>query len=134
MGRLVSAVCCSAWCARCWWGWCCAPVRLRRGERVFVLWAGLKGAVPILLGTYHRPRGGRRSPTRLYAIIFVVVLFSVVVQGGLVPALARALAVPMRVVDPEPWAMGMRFRDEPEGLHRYVVEAGSPAAGTAWAT
>jgi potassium/hydrogen antiporter len=24
----------------------------------------------------------------------------------------------------------MRFRDRPEGLQRYVVEAGSPAAGT----
>jgi cell volume regulation protein A len=36
----------------------------------------------------------------------------------------------MRVVEPEPWAMGMRFRDQPEGLHRYVVEPGSPAEGT----
>jgi cell volume regulation protein A len=25
--------------------------------------------------------------------------------------------------------MGMRFRDQPEGLHRYVVERGSPADG-----
>jgi cell volume regulation protein A len=25
----------------------------------------------------------------------------------------------------------MRFRDQPEGLHRYVVEAGSAAAGVA---
>jgi cell volume regulation protein A len=37
----------------------------------------------------------------------------------------------MRVVEPEPWAMGMRFRDEPDGLHRLVVAAGSAADGTA---
>jgi cell volume regulation protein A len=55
----------------------------------------------------------------------------VVVQGGLIPLFGRLLRVPMRVVEPEPWALGMRFRDEPEGLHRYVVARGSAADGTA---
>ena len=50
---------------------------------------------------------------------------------GLTPALARRFGVPMRVVEPEPWALGMRFRNEPHGLHRHVVAAGSPADGTA---
>jgi potassium/hydrogen antiporter len=105
------------------------PVRLRRGERLFVLWSGLKGVVPILLGTYIVAEGVQDAD-RMYAVIFVVVLVSVVVQGGLVPTFARTLRVPMRVVEPEPWAVGMRFRDQPEGLHRYVVERGSPAEGT----
>jgi cell volume regulation protein A len=107
-----------------------APVRLRRGERLFVLWSGLKGAVPILLGTYLLT-DQVAGADRLYAVIYVVVLVSVVVQGGLVPTLAHAWRVPMRVVEPEPWALGMRFRDEPEGLHRYVVGRGSPADGAA---
>jgi cell volume regulation protein A len=104
------------------------PIRLRRGERAFVLWSGLKGAVPILLGTYVLAEGGHRAD-ETYAVIFVVVLASVVVQGGLVPTLARLWRVPMRLVEPEPWALGMRFRDEPEGLHRFVVGAGSTADG-----
>jgi cell volume regulation protein A len=104
------------------------PVRLRRGERAFVLWSGLKGVVPILLGTYVVAEG-TEDADRLYAVIFVVVLVSVALQGGLVPTLARVWRVPMRVVEPEPWAMGMRFRDQPEGLHRYVVERGSLADG-----
>jgi potassium/hydrogen antiporter len=106
-----------------------APVRLRLGERAFVLWSGLKGVVPILLGTYIVVEG-TADADRLYAVIFVVVLLSVVVQGSLVPTLARAWHVPMRVVEPEPWTMGMRFRDRPEGLHRYVVQRGSQADGT----
>jgi cell volume regulation protein A len=105
-----------------------APIRLRSGERAFVLWSGLKGVVPLLLGTYIVAEGVPDA-SRLYSVIFVVVLISVTVQGGLVPTLARVWKVPLRTVEPEPWAMGMRFRDRPEGLHRYVVEAGSAAAG-----
>jgi potassium/hydrogen antiporter len=104
------------------------PVRLTRGERVFVLWSGLKGAVPILLGTYILTAGGTDA-RRLYDIVVVVVAFSVIVQGGLVPTVARRAGLPMRVLEPEPWALGMRFRDEPDALHRYQVTDGSPADG-----
>ncbi len=61
-----------------------APIGLTRGERVFVLWSGLKGAVPILLGVFIVSAGAQHS-AQMYAVIFVVVLFSVIVQGGLVP-------------------------------------------------
>jgi len=105
------------------------PVRLGRGERLFVLWAGLKGAVPILLGTYILT-SGQADPVRAYGIVFVVVLFSVVVQGGLVPLVATRLRLPVRIVEQEPWALGMRFRDEPHGLRRYTVTAGAPADGS----
>jgi cell volume regulation protein A len=107
-----------------------APVKLRRGERIFVLWSGLKGAVPILLGTFAFT-AGVSGAERIYEIIFVVVAFSVVVQGSLVPLVARWCGVPMRVVEPEPWALGMRFRERPTGLHHFRVAADSPADGTA---
>jgi cell volume regulation protein A len=105
------------------------PVRLRRPERIFVLWTGLKGAVPILMGTFI-VQAGVPEAHRVYEIIFVVVAFSVIVQGGMVPALAHRLGVPLRVVEPEPWSLGVRFQEEPEGLHRYQVAAGSAADGT----
>jgi potassium/hydrogen antiporter len=66
---------------------------------------------------------------RLYEIVVVVVAFSVIVQGGLVPAVAHRAGVPMRVIEPEPWALGMRFREQPTGPHRYQVGPGSPADG-----
>jgi cell volume regulation protein A len=104
--------------------------RMRWGERVFVLWSGLKGAVPILLGTYVLTSG--RAQSRLvYEIIFVVVAFSVTVQGGLVPAVAARCRVPMREVEPRPYMLGLRLRDEPEGVYRFVVSSGSSADGTA---
>ena len=64
-------------------------------------------------------------------MIFVIVGFSVTVQGGLVPALAHRLGIPLRTVEPEPWSLGVRFSQEPEGLHRYHVAAGAPADGSA---
>jgi cell volume regulation protein A len=106
------------------------PVRLRPGERLFVMWSGLKGAVPILLGTYIlTTTSDVPGAARMYDIVVVVVAFSVIVQGGLVPYIARRTGVPMRTVEPEPWALGMRFRHEPAGMHRYLVATGAPADG-----
>lgn len=105
-------------------------LRLRRGEKAFVMLSGLKGAVPIVLGTFVLTSDASDA-TRIYGIVFVVVLVSVVVQGGMVPTLAHRLGVPLKVVEPAPWALGMRFRDEPEGLRRYFVAVGAPADGCA---
>ena len=69
--------------------------RLTWGERGFVVWCGLKGAVPILLASLAVV-GGTDYAAEIYGIVFVVVLFSVVVQGTLVPAVAARLGVPMR--------------------------------------
>ena len=33
----------------------------------------------------------------------------------------------MHLVDPEPWALGVRLRDEPENVHQLTVASGSPA-------
>jgi cell volume regulation protein A len=75
------------------------PVDLRRGERLFVLLSGLKGAVPILLGTYVLVEHAHRA-TEIYDIVFVVVLISVLVQGGLVPTMIRVFRIPTRQVGP----------------------------------
>ncbi|MDQ6649262.1 MAG: cation:proton antiporter [Actinomycetota bacterium] len=105
---------------------------LARHERAFVLLAGLKGAVPILLGTLLL-EADVADAKRYYSIIVVVVAVSVVFQAGAVPALARALRVPMRTVEPEPWALGVRLRDDPGGVHRVSVGRRSIADGNSLA-
>ncbi|TDS80741.1 cell volume regulation protein A [Amnibacterium kyonggiense] len=104
------------------------PIRLARGERAFVLFAGLKGAVPILLGILIRD-ADVPGAERIAAIIFVVVIVSVVVQGGLVPWVAALSRVPMRDVEQQPYAAGLRFSEEPADLQRFVVRPGSAAEG-----
>ena len=73
------------------------PARLRAGERLFVMWGGLKGAVPIFLAALAL-LGEFDGAQRLYGIVFVVVLFSVVVQGSTIPLAASLCRVPMRLI------------------------------------
>jgi potassium/hydrogen antiporter len=75
-----------------------APVRLQGGEKIFVIWGGLKGAVPILLGALA-VLAAVDDAGRIYGIIFVVVLFSVLVQGASIPWAAKRLGVTFRRVD-----------------------------------
>jgi cell volume regulation protein A len=71
------------------------PTRLSRGERVFVMWSGLKGAVPILLASFA-VLANVEDARRIYGIVFVVVAFSVALQGASIPFAAARLGVPMR--------------------------------------
>ena len=75
------------------------PVRLDWGERGFVVWSGLKGAVPILLASLAVVNG-TDDAAEIYGIVFVVVLCSVVVQGSLVPSVAARLGVEMVPAQP----------------------------------
>ena len=109
-------------------GLCLIPARLRRNERVFVLFAGLKGAVPILLGEFLRV-SGVPGAERLYGIVVVVVVFSVVVQGSLTGSVATWLKLPVHQIEPQPWALGVRLRDEPSGAAEFTVASDSPAEG-----
>jgi cell volume regulation protein A len=72
-----------------------APMRLRLGEKLFIAWGGLKGAVPILLAAFVI-LAEVDDARRIYELVFVVVLFSVVVQGSTIPFVAKRFRVPMR--------------------------------------
>ena len=72
-----------------------APARLRPGERLFVSWGGLKGAVPILLAAFALAQHVRDGQ-RIYDTVFVIVLASVIVQGSTISLAARRFGVEMR--------------------------------------
>ena len=68
-----------------------------RGERLFVMFGGLKGAVPILLAALAVIAHVDHE-SYLYGVVYVVVLFSVAVQGTAMPTLATKLGIPFRIV------------------------------------
>jgi len=116
------------------------PARLSWGERVFIAWGGLKGAVPILLGALAI-LAEVDDALKLYGIVFIVVVFSVVVQGASVPYVARRLRIPFRRVDhdlaeviefvvrDDAYANGHRLSELPLGERAWVgvlIRDGTP--------
>jgi cell volume regulation protein A len=119
-------------------------------ERLFASWAGLRGAVPIVLATYPAA-AGLAIGDRVFNLVFFAVILSILVQGSSLPLVAKwlRLSVPARpqplfnlelitmahsdydlvVVDlPDPQgAEGPRIRDLklPEGAVITLISRGS---------
>jgi cell volume regulation protein A len=68
------------------------PQGLRTRERVFVAWAGLRGAVPIVLATFVLSAGIPESET-IFNTVFFVVIVSALIQGLTLEPLARRLGL-----------------------------------------
>ncbi len=79
---------------------CLLRSRFSFAERSLAAWAGLRGAVPIVLATFPFLAGLPNS-SRLFNIVFFVVITSVLLQGRTLMPLARRLRVD-RPLDTKP--------------------------------
>jgi len=88
-------------------------------ERLVLGWAGLRGAVPVVLATFPVTAGVSRGDA-LFSIVFIVVLLTTVVQGSTLEPLARRL----HVTTPEPARRrAQRDRRVPAEIVEYAVSA-----------
>lgn len=69
-----------------------APFRLPAREKVLMSWAGLRGAVPIILATIPMVSGVEGS-TRIFNIVFVLVIVYTLIQGPTLPWVAAKLKI-----------------------------------------
>jgi len=67
-----------------------AATRMSRGDRAVLGWAGLRGAVPVVLATFPVLEGIEGS-LELFNIVFFAVVLSTLLQGGTIEPLARRL-------------------------------------------
>ncbi|MFZ5828023.1 MAG: potassium/proton antiporter [Bacillota bacterium] len=70
-------------------------------ERALLAWAGLRGAVPIILATYPLLAGVEGSGL-IFNVVFFVVLTSAAIQGSLVSPVANWLGLVQGTVPPRP--------------------------------
>ncbi|MGH7231823.1 MAG: potassium/proton antiporter [Nitrospiraceae bacterium] len=61
-------------------------------EKSLVAWVGLRGAVPVILGTFPLLAGIAKADT-IFHVVFFIVLTSVLLQGPFIPLVARWLKV-----------------------------------------
>jgi len=97
------------------------PLRLPWRQQAFLSWAGLRGAVPIVLATI--PMNARvPGATRLFDIVFIVVVINTLLQGPTLPWTARRLKLtaPAEPLDVDVEAAPL------EALHADLLQAQIP--------
>ena len=93
---------------------CLAPFAYTRRDILFVGWAGLRGAVPIVLATYP-VLAGAPGARRIFDLVFFIVLVSALLQGGTVRQLTRLL--------------GLESTDSPPPAAVLEIESAQPLRG-----
>lgn len=72
-------------------------MKLPRKDKTFIAWAGLRGAVPIVLATYPMA-AGMEAGQEIFNLVFFAVILSVLVQGSTLGPVAKwlGLSTPQR--------------------------------------
>lgn len=81
---------------------CATPFRVPWREQAFISWAGLRGAVPIVLATIPLSEG-LPGATRIFDVVFLLVVVFTLIQAPALPWLAKRLRIT------QPW--------DPRGVH-----------------
>ncbi len=99
------------------------------GERLFIAWTGLRGAVPVVLATFPLIAGIAHAD-RIFNLVFFVVLTSALLQGWSIPPVARFFKVDAPAERRRKYPLEMISSD---GINTDLVDlvlpAGSGAAG-----
>jgi cell volume regulation protein A len=100
-------------------------------EKLFISWAGLRGAVPIILATFPLLASVPRADT-IFNLVFFIVLFSVLLQGTTLGPAARWLEVEAPTPAPRANRYPLEFIPQvgaASSLAEIVVPPGSHARG-----
>lgn len=104
------------------------PFRLPWREQVFLSWAGLRGAVPIVLALIPLT-DGRPQAEELVGAVFVLVVVLTAVQGGTLPVVARLLGLSGSMQERELEVDAAPLDELDAGLLQVKIQPGSQLHG-----
>lgn len=107
---------------------CATPFRVPWRDQAFISWAGLRGAVPIVLATIPMSVG-LPGATRIFDVVFLLVVLFTLLQGPTLPWVARYLGA-THGENPRELVVDSAPLDELGGtLLQFSVPTGSRLAG-----
>lgn len=104
------------------------PFRLPLREQAFLSWAGLRGAVPIVLATIPIT-AGLPAAHQIFDVVFLLVIVFTLVQGPTLPFLARRLGVTESLPTHEAAIESAPLEEVDASLLQMTVGQGSRLAG-----
>lgn len=105
-----------------------SPFKLPLREQAFMSWAGLRGAVPIVLATIPIT-AGLPAAHQVFDVVFLLVIVFTLVQGPTLPFLARRLGVTESMATHEAAIESAPLEEVDASLLQLTVGQGSRLAG-----
>ncbi|WP_029433686.1 potassium/proton antiporter [Blastococcus sp. URHD0036] len=105
-----------------------APFRMPFSQMAFISWAGLRGAVPIVLATFPVAAGVPEA-TQVFDTVFVLVVVFTLIQGRSLPWVARRLGIAAPITPREVQVESAPLEELDAELMQLTVPAGSRLHG-----
>lgn len=90
---------------------CLIKSRFNLNEKIFISWAGLKGATPIVFASFAATHMGDKAHT-LFDIVFFVVITSALMQGSTLKTVARKLGLITDIEDDANFPVDMELLEQ----------------------
>jgi cell volume regulation protein A len=105
--------------------------RMKLREKLFISWVGLRGAVPIVFATYPLIAGVGKADI-IFHLVFFISASSVLVQGYLIPNVAKWLHVTVPKKAKKRTLLDMELNDTMQSeFVEMILPGSSPAVGKA---
>ena len=95
-------------------------MKIRFKDRLFIAWAGLRGAVPIVLATYPAANGIENG-MEIFNLVFFAVLLSLMVQGSSLGKMAKFLKLSVQSRPESPYSLEFFTKNDMEAGQRITV-------------